>query len=503
MSENLMESLKSLPWLRGQVHEEKSPSFQAEGKLLFLGEGKKPTDEELQSVPSFIKRKGMGFVESWQSFHGCFWLIQPGLYGQNQADSSSTVVKRENHYGLFKTSPYSLARDAVGICFRQILKKGIKTLEVEYRGDNQDEFMGICVGLDMAHYQFKKYWPVEKTSKIKICFKSRLENQEAVIREACCLSEAVNLARFLVDCPANLLQPKAYAQLLKNQFGSFEKCTLHIWDREKLEKEKMGLHLAVGQGSEDGSFMVHLNYNGGGEKPPLAFVGKGIVFDSGGLDLKPGSKMRLMKKDMGGSASVAGLASFVIKSRLPLNCDFYFAIAENSVGSNSFRPGDILTSRSGQTVEIDNTDAEGRLVLADVLTVAVEKNPALLVDIATLTGAIKYGLGLSTPGLFSNDDALVKKLLLSGQAMGETCWRMPLIPGEASRLKSDVADMVNCTDGYGGAVTAALFLEKFVKTIPWAHFDIYSWTNKAGGPFDSSGGTGQMVQTLSHYLRLQ
>ena len=502
MLESLEKSLKSLPWLGQQIQKEEEGSFQAEANLLFLSEGEKPTEGDLKSIPSFIKRQSMGFVESWQTHQGTFWLIQPGLCGSQSENSSPVIVKKENHHGLFRPSSYSMARDAVGVCFQQILNKGVESLEVEYRGDNRDEFMGICVGLDMARYQFKKLWPVDKVSKIKMNFKSKLKNQETLIKEACYLSEAVNLARFLVDCPANLLQPKTYVQLLKSQFGSLEKCQLHIWDQERLKKEKMGLHLAVGQGSRDGSYMVHLHYAGSDRKPFLAFVGKGITFDSGGLDLKPGSKMRLMKKDMGGSASVAGLASFVIRSQLPINCDFYFAIAENSVGSESFRPGDVLVSRSGKTVEIDNTDAEGRLVLADTLTLAAEKKPSLLIDVATLTGAIKYGLGLSTPGLFSNDDSLAERLLVSSQVMGEICWRMPLIPQEASRLKSDVADMVNCTDGYGGAVTAALFLEKFVGTTPWAHLDIYSWTNKARGPFAASGGTGQMVQALAHSLRM-
>ena len=227
-------------------------------------------------------------------------MIQPGCYGLNQSGvSSSVVLGKENHHGLFKLSSYSMARDAVGVCFQQILNRGIGSLEVEYRGDNRDEFMGLCVGLDMAQYQFKKIWPVNKVSKIKMTFKSEFKNQEAIVRQACCLSEAVNLARFLVDCPANLLGPKTYVELLKSQFDSLEKCRLHVWDQEKLKKEKMGLHLAVGQGSRDGSYMVHLSYAGGGQKPSTAFVGKGITFDSGGLDLKPGAKMRLMKKDMG------------------------------------------------------------------------------------------------------------------------------------------------------------------------------------------------------------
>lgn len=258
--------------------------------------------------------------------------------------------------------------------------------------------------------------------------------------------------------------------------------------------------MAVGQASMQEPHMVHIQYRGAGKAKPIAFVGKGVTFDAGGLDIKPAAGMRLMKKDMGGSASVAGIAYWVIHSKAKINCDFYFAIAENSVAKESFRPGDVLTARNGKTVEIHNTDAEGRLVMADSLTVASEKKPKILIDIATLTGAIKYGLGGNVPGLFSNQDNLAECLLRSGQRHGDLCWRMPLIPEEKSRLKSDVADLVNCTNGYGGAITAALFLEMFTQNVPWAHFDIYAWAESAKGALAGAGGSGQIVQLMSDFL---
>ena len=546
--ESLVKASKSLSWLRKAQNTQRGKLRNVE-KIIFLTQGEKLSSKELKSIPREPEKKiqdKTGSVGFWQNHRESVWLIQTNQIQSNQGEKAQgekqtrekkinsplknqteQKQKKQSHYGLFDPSPYSMARDLSGACLIQILKKEVSSevssIEVEYRGKDPDEFKGLCVGLDMAQYQFKKCWPKEKKSKIKINFKSSFKNQEDLIESACNLSEAVNLARFLVDCPANLLGPKNYVHLLKSYFGSFKKCKIQIWDSNKLEKEKMGLHRAVGQGSKEGSHLVHLSYHGAknpntkkiknkstqkqdspGAKekfPSFAFVGKGITFDSGGLNIKHSTGMRLMKKDMGGSACLAGLASFLIQSQKPLNADFYFAIAENSVSAESFRPGDILISRSGQTVEVDNTDAEGRLVMADALSLAIEKKPSLLIDVATLTGAIKYGLGLSTAGLFSNDDSLADGLVRSSQIMGETCWRMPLVPQEAQRLKSNVADTLNSTvDGFGGAITAALFLEKFVKSTPWVHFDIYSWTNRATTAFSTSGGTGQMVQTLSHFF---
>ena len=522
MSKNLESSLKSLAWLAraSQNSQKSSPDV----RLFFLGQKEALPASFMKLVPGFVQKRirGKPPMEFWQNEKGGFYLVkaQPEWTSlpedpSHLSQSKSIKTKRsgpedsqlesfhhfETHQGLFKPSPYAVARDRVGFCFHQILKKSPRSLKVEYIGRNPEEFKGLCVGLDLAWYRFKNVWPKAKAPEMEVSLESGLKNQSDLVKKACHLSEAVNLARFLVDCPANLLQPEVYAHLLKSRLGSFKNSDLQIWNPKRLQKEGMGLHLAVGQGSTDGSHLVHLSYQGGGQKPAIAFIGKGITFDSGGLDIKTASNMRLMKKDMGGSASLAGLALFVVQSQLPLNCDFYFAIAENGIGKRSFRPGDVLTSRSGKTVEIHNTDAEGRLVLADALSLAAEKKPSRIIDVATLTGAIKYGLGLSTAGLFSNEDTLARDLLVSSQAAGEACWRMPLLPGEASRLKSDVADTLNCTDGYGGAITAALFLEKFVNSIPWAHFDIYAWTNNAKGPFATSGGTGQMVQTLIHYLQ--
>ncbi|MEK7357338.1 MAG: leucyl aminopeptidase family protein, partial [Bdellovibrionota bacterium] len=255
-----------------------------------------------------------------------------------------------------------------------------------------------------------------------------------------------------------------------------------------------------------GPCLVHLSYRPKmktADARPIAIVGKGVTFDSGGLDVKPSSGMRWMKKDMGGSAASVGLAYWAVTSGLPLPLDIYLSLAENAIGGASFRPGDVITARNGTTVEIGNTDAEGRLVLADALDVAVTRKemPAAVINIATLTGAIKVGLGADIAGLFSNNDSLATEIEEAGRRTGDLSWRMPLFQPYKSMLRSTFADTNNCSDGgFGGAITAALFLEMFVKDVPWAHLDIYAWKDGSGGPYAESGGNGQPIQALASVL---
>jgi len=268
----------------------------------------------------------------------------------------------------------------------------------------------------------------------------------------------------------------------------------------------MGLLLGVGQGAENAPCLVHIKYRPSKKtkQKPVAFVGKGITFDTGGLDIKPSAGMRLMKKDMGGAAAVAALAKWVDESAYPKPCDFYLALAENSVDGKSMRPGDVLTARNGLRIEIDNTDAEGRLVLADAIDVALTQKaadqPELLINVATLTGAIKVALGADVAGLFSNQDELAEDLQAAAHLAGDWVWRMPLVEKYASSLSSNFADCKNSSEGFGGAITAALFLQKFVRGCPWAHLDIYAWTDKGQGPLSAGMANGQAVQLLIQYL---
>ena len=222
--------------------------------------------------------------------------------------------------------------------------------------------------------------------------------------------------------------------------------------------------------------MIELEW-GRTEHPRVAVIGKGVCFDSGGLDLKPASGMRLMKKDMGGAAHALALAQLIVAMRLPVQLHLLIPAVENAVSADAFRPGDVLRSRAGTTVEIDNTDAEGRLILADALARAGEGKPALIVDFATLTGAARVALGPDLPALFVNDDALAGELSAASGEVADPLWRMPLWDGYDEMLKSEVADLANSAEGgMAGAVTAALFLRRFVpEETPWAHLDTFAW----------------------------
>lgn len=487
--------------------------------------GKKASPAKKEAVNDKVSIHFLGCGEQWKAsdlkplkpFQKQELLKGRPLFEATTAQGSKIWVQARHkevmdHYGYFEASPYALGRELVAAAVKRALAQQPRSLQITYYGKNSDELLGVTVGVEMVLYQFTHLWPNLRANSKKsvdrpeVLVNSPWDEAKTWIEKGRKLGMSTNLARFLVDLPGNALNPVTYAQLLKDLFGSASAktagFTCEVWNEVRLKKEKMGLHIAVGQGSPTPPRMVRLSYRGlkkRGEKP-LVFVGKGITFDAGGLNIKPGGSMRLMKKDMGGSASVVGLAHWVLLNRPKVNCDFYLALAENSVAANSFRPGDILQGRDGTTVEIHNTDAEGRLVLADSIALAAESEPRLIFDLATLTGAIKYGLGADVPGLFSTSDNWAEMVMTASQHRGETAWRMPLVPSEKARLRSDVADMVNCTDGFGGAITAAHFLNHFTGGTPWVHLDMYSWVAKSTGPFRHSGGSGQFVQTLAHLV---
>ena len=331
------------------------------------------------------------------------------------------------------------------------------------------------------------------------------ESLKTIAKEA----KAINIARHLVNLPPNILNPETYATEVESTFKN-QGLSVEVWKDERLKKENMNLLRAVGQGSEFSPRLVHLKYrpkfqNDKIKAKPIAFVGKGITFDTGGLDIKPANGMRLMKKDMGGSAAILGLCYWASATEYAYPLDFYLSIAENSVDEKAFRPSDVIVARSGASVEIHNTDAEGRLVLADALDVAIKQQgpnePLLVINVATLTGAIKVGLGTEVAGLFCNHDLLSDMLFESGREQNDLCWPMPLFQSYRNQLRSQFADMSNCSDsGYGGAISAALFLESFIGDKPWAHLDIYAWREGISGAFSESGGSGQSVLMLSNFL---
>jgi leucyl aminopeptidase len=314
--------------------------------------------------------------------------------------------------------------------------------------------------------------------------------------------KAVALARELVNMPPCDLYPESFAELAR-QVAAGAGIDCSVLRVEQLEAERMRALLAVARGSDRPPRLVVLRYRGTppgreGETPLLGLVGKGVTFDSGGLSLKTNEQMLDMKSDMAGAATVLAAISAIAELRLPIDVLGVLALVENMPGPKALKLGDVIQSRNGTTIEVLNTDAEGRLILADALAYAVDHEAKRLVDLATLTGACMIALGEQVAGLMGNDDAWLARIESAAQRAGERLWRLPMWPLYAERLKSDVADVKNVTGKrYGGAITAAKFLEKFVGNVPWAHLDIAgpSWVESASAAQDS-GGTGAFVRTL-------
>ncbi len=333
-----------------------------------------------------------------------------------------------------------------------------------------------ALGWLLAHYHFARYLPKAEPVPPRVL----LTSEPAMIDETVRLAEATALVRDLVNTPAADMGPAALEDAAA-RLAAVHSADMRVTKGIDLESGYPMIH-AVGQAAEKAHAprLIELEW-GNPANPRIAIIGKGITFDSGGLNIKPGGSMRLMKKDMGGAAHALALAQLIMAARLPVRLHMLIAAAENAIAGNAFRPGDILKSRSGLTVEIDNTDAEGRLVLGDALSRAGEDEPALIIDFATLTGAARVALGPDLPALFSNDHDLADALSRASVAVHDPVWRLPLWSGYDDMLKSDVADIVNSAEGgMAGSITAALFLRKFVPTTtPWAHFDTFAWRPSA------------------------
>jgi leucyl aminopeptidase len=440
-------------------------------------------------------------TSSFSGKTGAVFVLRP------PANQDSTTLS--SHGGRLNKSDYARTRDQAGSILGQALNWKSEKLILHFMGTSLEQETAALVGLELASYNFaeNRNNPRKPKKKLPTLLLGTSQLSNANIRAASDLALATNIARHLTNLPGGSLNPTNYAEAIEELLGNAKDTTVTVWRGADLERENCGLLQAVGAGAAEPPALVHIRYRpqSANGKKPIALVGKGITFDTGGLDIKPSSAMRLMKKDMGGSAAVAGIAYWATRSEVSQPLDCYLALAENAVSGNSFRPGDIITARSGHAVEIDNTDAEGRLVLADALDVAVKQTganaPDVVINLATLTGAIKVALGAEISGLFTNNDELSNALEDSGWSSGELTWRMPLFQPYFSHLKSSFADFANSgPGGFAGAISAALFLQQFVGKTPWAHLDIYSWRDSAGGAYSESGGSGQGVQMLAQYL---
>ena len=350
-----------------------------------------------------------------------------------------------------------------------------------------------AIGLRLGSYQFTRYG--KKPGKaLRVALPGGAD--AAHVERVC---DAVFLTRDLINTPTNDMGPDALEQAVRILAAKHRAEVSVIKGDALLERNFPMIH-AVGRASAEAPRLIDMLW-GAADAPKVTLVGKGVCFDTGGLDIKPSSSMLLMKKDMGGAANVLGLASMIMAAGLKVRLRVLIPAVENAISGNAFRPGDVLTSRKGITVEIGNTDAEGRLVLADALALADEEMPQLLVDMATLTGAARVALGPDLPPFYTQDDLLAAELSDAALAAADPLWRMPLWKPYDAKLSSKVADMNNVTtDGFAGSITAALFLQRFVeKAGAWAHFDIFAWSPN-DRPHCPIGGEAQGIRALELLL---
>lgn len=416
------------------------------------------------------------------------WIDTTG-FAPSSTSSSSLCMLPDAHgnlsHVLVGASESNELRWVLGDIGRQ-LPIGSFHLQGEWTDSQQED---IALGWALGLYCFKG----KDSAKYPMLYSKQAGN---VLPEV----DAITLVRDLINTPANAMMPEHLSQATQTIAQQFQATFSEVSDREQMRVEYPAIH-AVGRASEHDARMIRLHW-GNEQHPHIVLVGKGICFDTGGLDIKGSKFMRNMKKDMGGAAHVLGLAMLIMSYRLPVQLTVLIAAADNAISGDAFRPGDVIDTRSGKTVEIDNTDAEGRLVLCDALTEACAIAPELVIDFATLTGAARVALGTEVPVFFSNNDELASALVAAGQSSKELIWQLPLYKEYRDKLSSDVADLVNSTgESYGGAITAALFLDAFVSSaVKWAHFDVMAW-NLRNRPGRAIGGEAMGLLAAFDYLK--
>ena len=399
---------------------------------------------------------------------------------------------------------------AGGALAAKFLTSGESTIALDLTGAglSAEDAAAVLLGLRLRAWRWDEYRTTQKDAE-KVSLKSAVvigapDGIEAAWQRESALAEGVEFTKELVTLPANVLYPESFVERCRKALEGTG-IEIIVLDDAAMEKLGMGALLGVGQGSDRPSRILAMRWNGGdeGAKPTL-LVGKGVTFDSGGISIKPGAGMEDMKWDMGGAGAVAGTMVALAKRKAKANVVGVCGLVENMPDGKAQRPGDVVTTMSGQTVEVINTDAEGRLVLCDALHWAQnEFDPAAVIDLATLTGAMLIALGNEQAGLFSNDDTLAGNLSTAGATSGDKVWRMPIGPAYDKLIDSPIADMKNVGPREAGSITAAQFLKRFIRDgMPWAHLDIagMAWSNKPGATY-GKGATGYGVRLLDQYVR--
>lgn len=425
------------------------------------------------------------------SVAGCFMLLGLG----NKQDFSLEAVRQAHGYAIIRAKEMGIRNMVIPI-------PSLPPYSVP------EITSSVVEALSLASYRFDRYKSKVEDGKqpelIQLLVGSDVKAMcDAAAREAAVVSEAVKLARDIANMPSGDLPPKKMAEVAA-EVGRISGFSTRVIEAEELERMGMGGIVSVGKGSSNPPVLIIMEYDGGGET--YAVVGKGVVFDSGGISIKPSEKMEEMKYDKSGAAAVIGLMKAVAELKLPIKLVGIVPAVENLPSGRALKPGDIVRFRNGKTAEIISTDAEGRLILADALAYASEMKPKAIIDLATLTGACVIALGTHASGLFSNNDGLAEALIKAGEKVGERLWRLPLWKEYFEQIKSEVADMKNVGGRPAGAITAAAFLMNFVGDgIPWAHIDIAgtAWTQESSPEksYIPKGATGVGVRLLVEFLK--
>lgn len=420
---------------------------------------------------------------------------------------ANSPIRKIAVVGLGKPETLKLdsLRRAAAAAVRLGKKEKAKTLGLSLPSWNTDAAataQAVTEGIELTLHQDTRFKSEtdDKGSKLEQVDLLGLGNQDAAIERARQICSGVILARELVSAPANIVTPITMAETaeaIAREYG----LDLEILEQAACEKLGMGAFLGVAQASELPPKFIHLTYRPASPRKKVAIVGKGLTFDSGGLNIKvSGSGIEMMKTDMGGAAATLGAAKAIGLMKPDVEVHFISAVTENMISGRAMHPGDILTASNGKTIEVNNTDAEGRLTLADALIFADKLGVDAIIDLATLTGACIVALGEDIAGLWTADENLAGQITAAAEQAGEKIWRMPMEEKYFDGLKSVVADMKNTGPRAGGAITAALFLKQFVKETPWAHIDVAGpvWTDKENG-YNNAGGTGYPVRTLVNW----
>jgi len=403
-------------------------------------------------------------------------------------------------------------RDAVAEGSRMLRKLGCRTIATTLMGagagglNASDSARGIAEGAVLGLYQFTKYKASEVVDVDRLDIVVRdsaiLEPVRAAAETGTVLADATNLSRDMTNEPANFMTPTRMADVAQ-ELGAKYGFSVTVFDRAQMEQMGMGGLLSVSQGSAESPKFIRLDYRGGADgSTPLCLIGKAITFDSGGISIKPSDGLQEMKDDMAGGAGVIAALCAIAQLRLAANVTCLVPATENLPGGRAFRPGDILRTMGGKTVEVISTDAEGRLILADAIGYGVKEGFSPLVDVATLTGACRVALGTAYSGVFANRQELAERFLRAGVRSGEKMWQLPLADEYRDLNKSQIADIKNVGNRYGGAITAALFLSEFAGDNPWLHVDIAGTTNSSKDlGILVRGATGVPVRTLYQFAK--